>query len=152
MRSLLSSPWIFRAWVAWILFSQTAVAGTLADRVFALFFDPQPGPVDWTHFVAQKGYHVLLFSVLGVLLGRRDKAPALAWCIGLGVFAECLQMLSANRHPSPWDALLNVLRSACRLRVEPARARPGLTVEVTRRPSRAGAPDSRQRSAPPLRG
>lgn len=111
------------------MFSQTALAGVLADAFFGLFFEPEPGPVDWKHFVAQKGYHVLLFAVFGYLLSRarqqavrkpgtlRENQPntrsltasALAWCLGLGVFAECLQFFSANRNPSPWDALLNVV-------------------------------------------
>lgn len=116
-------------WVGWIVFSQTGLAGGLADWVFALFFEPKPGPVDWTHFVAQKGYHVLLFGVFGLLAGLRylggvppvctggSVAPgaktvlwrAVAWCVGLSVFAESLQLLSANRSPLPWDALLNIV-------------------------------------------
>ena len=144
MLARLSSPWLFWLWVGWILFSQTAVAGTLADSFFALFFEPDPGPVDWKHFLAQKAYHVLLFAVLGVLVGNRcptvanratrARQHAVAWCIGLGVFAECLQFLSANRHPSAWDALLNVGSALLAY---------GLT-------ARAAAPGSRPESSAPL--
>ncbi len=122
--------------MGWILFSQTALAGTLADSFFALLFAPDPGPVDWKHFIAQKGYHVLLFGFFGVLLGVRGAGVAsarraVAWCVGLGVFAECLQFLGANRHPSPWDALLNVVSALIAYR---------LTV-------RAAATDSRPKSS-----
>ena len=137
MRLPAPPSWFFWLWVGWILFSQTAAAGTLADALFALFFEPEPGPVDWKHFVAQKGYHVLLFAVFGFLVGRRDgveSARAIAWCIGLSLFAESLQFFSANRNPSVWDALLNVASALTAYR---------LTV-------RAGDSDSRQRSSAPL--
>ena len=111
LRLPLVSPWIFRLWIGLVLFSQTDLAGRLADAFAGLFLEPGPARDSWMRFVAQKGYHVVLFGGLGALLALRSKRPSKAevvgWCVGFGALAESLQMLASNRHSSPWDALLN---------------------------------------------
>lgn len=77
-----------------------------------LFLEPAPAVDSWMRFAVQKAYHVVLFGGMGALLALRSK-PArrlevIGWCIGFSILAESLQLLSANRHSSPWDALLNV--------------------------------------------
>ena len=103
---------MLRLWVGLILFSQTGLAGRLADAFIGLFLEPGPEASGWIHFLAQKGYHVLLFGGMGALLALRTKPASrvemLAWCVGFSCFAESLQVFAPNRHPSPWDALLNV--------------------------------------------
>lgn len=112
MRLPALSPWIFRLWVVLILFSQTALAGRLADAFMRLFLEPGPAVESWMRFVTQKAYHVLLFGGMGALLALRSKPAGrweiFAWCVGFSAFAESLQAFSPNRHPSPWDALLNI--------------------------------------------
>ncbi|MEZ5360762.1 MAG: hypothetical protein R2748_00065 [Bryobacterales bacterium] len=65
MRLPAISPWIFRLWVALVLFSQTALASRLADAFMGLFLAPGPAVDSWMRFVTQKTYHVLLFSSMG---------------------------------------------------------------------------------------
>ena len=112
MRAWFGIPWTFRLWAGLILFSQTGLAGRLADALIGLVLEPGPDGGGWLRFVAQKGYHVALFGGLGALLGLRRKAASrvevVAWCVGFSCFAESLQVFAPNRHPSPWDALLNV--------------------------------------------
>ena len=53
-----------------------------------------------------------MFGGMGALLALRSKPAGrweiFAWCVGFSAFAESLQAFSPNRHPSPWDALLNI--------------------------------------------
>jgi hypothetical protein len=129
---------LFRLWIGLILFSQTALAGRLADSFFSLFVEPGPPSAEWLHFLAQKSYHVLLFGGMGALLALRtklaSKAEVVAWCVGFGCFAESLQLLAPNRSPSPWDAMLNITASL------------GFYALAS---AQAGGRDSRRRSAAP---
>jgi hypothetical protein len=103
---------VFWLWVGLILFSQTALAGRLADALVALFTPSGPAAGGWPRVLAQKAYHVVLFGGMGALLALRTKrasqAERIGWCAGFSAFAESLQILAANRHASPWDALLNI--------------------------------------------
>ena len=111
---ILASPWTFRLWVVFIVFSQSGLAGRLADQLVLWLFGPSPDEGDeLLRQIMQKGYHVMLFSGLGALLGwsttRRSHLEILAWCVGFSAASEALQMLSAGRHPAWSDALLNVV-------------------------------------------
>ena len=136
MRAWLISPWTFRLWAALILFSQTGLAGQIADALVRLILEPGRDGGVWPHFLAQKAYHVVLFGGLGALLALRarkaSRVEAASWLIGFSVFAESLQVLSPNRGPSPWDALLNIAAAA---------------VAYFAFSARGGVPDSGQRSS-----
>lgn len=111
--AFLSSPWAFRLWIVFIVLSQSGYAGRLADDFVVWLFGPRPDPGEqFLRRLMQKGYHVMLFSVLGVLTalppGRRTKVETLLWCIGFSGFSESLQFLSPGRHPAWMDVLLNV--------------------------------------------
>lgn len=96
-----------------VLFSQSGLAGRTADAFVLWLFGPQPDSgEEFLRRILQKGYHVGLFSVLGLLTalppGRRGRVETLAWCIGFSSLSEALQFLSPGRHPAWTDALLNV--------------------------------------------
>ena len=112
--SLISNlPWV---WLAFVVASQTAEAGQLADSVFTWIFGA--GGDDSIahgrlHFILQKTYHVGLFAVFGYLLSlagaRRSRAACLWFAVTAGVAAESLQLLAAGRSPQVSDAVLNLV-------------------------------------------
>lgn len=104
--------WLFRGWIAFVVFSQTGWAGRLADGVALWLFGPQPeGPEELLRYFMQKGYHVGLFSVLGFLAratGNRSVGELFAWAVGFSAASESLQFLAPSRSPQWTDALINV--------------------------------------------
>ena len=113
---LLRSRWALRLWIVVIVFSQTGLAGALADALVLWLFGGRPeGGEEWLRLLMQKGYHVGLFGVAGLLIGLGEPArrgPAwhgLLWCVGLSVFGETLQLLAPARSPQFSDAALNVI-------------------------------------------
>lgn len=106
-------PWI---WLAFVIASQTAEAGQLADRVFTWIFGANGGDsIDHglLHFILQKAYHVGLFAVFGCLLSLVQSGRSRIACLWLaaiaGVVAESLQLLADGRSPQVSDAILNVV-------------------------------------------
>lgn len=104
------SPWI---WCALIVLSQTNFAGHRADELFTWLFGGGDGGSGLLHLSLQKGYHVFLFAVFGLLLAspaaRRSLRICLLWCLGIGIVGESLQLLSSSRSPQLSDALINVI-------------------------------------------
>lgn len=90
--------------------AQTDAAGRAADEHARELLGPAVPGLSW--LVLQKGVHVFLFVVFGVLLaipsGWRPLAVRGAWCVGAGALAESLQLLSAGRSAEVSDALLNI--------------------------------------------
>lgn|GEM_PF-2090350 len=107
------SVWLFRGWLAFVVFSQTGLAGRLADGVALWLFGPQPeGPEELLRYLMQKGYHVGLFSVLGFLArstGNRSMVEMVVWTVGFSAASESLQFLAPSRSPQWSDALINVI-------------------------------------------
>lgn len=99
-------------WLGVILVSQTEWAGDAANWLASLVLGSGPDSFGWGRLLAQKGYHVLIFSVFAALLtlprGHRDWRTCLALSVSIGVLAEALQTLAVGRHPAVSDALLNV--------------------------------------------
>jgi len=95
-----------------VVFSQTGLAGRLADGVALWLFGPQPEASEaLVRYLMQKGYHVGLFSVLGFLArltGARSTAEMLLWTVAFSAASEALQFLAPSRSPRWNDALLNV--------------------------------------------
>ncbi len=114
LAAILASPWTFRLWLVFIVLSQTGLAGRLADELVLWLFGERPqGSEELLRYLMQKGYHVLLFSVMGLLAatppGRRGRVTIAAWCIGFSIAGEALQFLAPARSPQLNDAALNVL-------------------------------------------
>lgn len=108
--------WLLRGlawlWLAVIALSQTDWAGEAANWLASLVLDSGPEGLGWTRYLAQKGYHVFIFSIFALLLtlprGYRDWRTRLTLSVTIGVLAEWLQTLSAGRNPAASDAVLNV--------------------------------------------
>jgi VanZ family protein len=111
------------AWVALILFSSTSVAAEYCNRAFDSIYDAIFGThhasdsaFSWLHFLAEKGLHLTLFLVLGILLWQVIMAPrgrrlAAVVLLGLmvGTASELLQAFFPDRDPAIRDVLLNVV-------------------------------------------
>lgn len=112
MIPILIPVWVFRAWLAFVVFSQTGLAGRLADGVALWLFGPQPeGPEEVLRYLMQKGYHVGLFFVLGFLArstAARSMLEMVLWTVVFSAASEALQFLAPSRSPQWSDALLNV--------------------------------------------
>lgn len=95
-----------------MVFSQTGLAGRLADGVSLWLFGPRPeASGELLRYLMQKGYHVGLFSVVGFLAratGGRSTAEMLLWTVAFSAASEALQFLAPSRSPQWNDALLNV--------------------------------------------
>ena len=99
-------------WLAFVVFSQTGLAGRMADAVALWLFGPRPeGPEELLRYLLQKGYHVGLFGVLGYLAaatGKRGVKQMLFWTVVFSAASEALQFLAPARSPQISDAILNV--------------------------------------------
>jgi len=105
--------WLVWLWVLFILFCSSALAGTLADTVFAFFLPSGGLQGGLLQLLAQKCFHIFLFVVLGLLaaLPHRLRTPLLCvgLCFAIGIGSEGFQALWPTRSPSALDAVLNVL-------------------------------------------
>jgi VanZ family protein len=109
------------AWIALILFSSTSIAADSCERAFAWLYGstlghrlPSDSAYDVSHFIAEKGLHLTLFFVLGLLLWRLATATpgrrvALIVLMGLvvGSASELLQAFFPGRDPAIRDVLIN---------------------------------------------
>lgn len=107
--------------IAMILFSSTSAAARICDAVFygvlGRFFFAASGhdTIRAIHFVLEKGTHLTLFFVFGLLLIRADfgsmtrRVPfVLAAGAVLGIAAEYLQTFFVGRDPAIRDALIDL--------------------------------------------
>jgi VanZ family protein len=111
--------WILIAlWLGIVLFSSTNWAGHAAGAVFQYLLSLLPDPGLYSsglaRFLAQKGFHVLLFSVLGILVGviprgsrLRRVAVCCFFCFMVGGISEGLQYFFPGRQPALTDIVLN---------------------------------------------
>jgi len=99
-------------WLVFIVVSQTDWAGQVANSFASLIFGSGPEGFGLPRYLAQKGYHVFIFAVFALFLtlprGFRDWRTCVALSVGIGLTAEWLQTLAVGRHPTPFDAALNV--------------------------------------------
>lgn len=116
-------PWIIAVvvWIAVIFFSSTSLAGEWSEQGFSyvsalLFSGLHPGApsYDWLHLFADKGFHVMLFLILALLLWQA--VPAMRGKITFILFAglvvgscsEFLQRFFPGRDPAIRDVLINL--------------------------------------------
>jgi VanZ family protein len=113
------------AWTGLILFSSTSIAAEYSERAFASLYGsivrkhlaPEEA-FDRLHFLAEKGLHLTLFFVLGILLWRvfvaarwrRVGAVVLSGLI-VGTASELLQGFFPGRDPAIRDVLINMAGS-----------------------------------------
>jgi VanZ family protein len=101
------------AWLGLIFFSSTGVAGRWANELYALFSANSELGAGVPMLLLQKGYHVVLFAVLGWLLvtagwPRLNTLPrAVIWSFAVGALSEALQLAFEGRGPSLADVALN---------------------------------------------
>jgi len=110
------------AWTGLILFSSTSLAAEYCERAFASLYGsmvrthfPSDEAFDLLHFLAEKGLHLTLFFVLGILLWRVFSASRLrrlgeVVLAGLivGMASELLQTFFPGRDPAIRDVLINM--------------------------------------------
>ena len=119
--------WVWLAatgvWITLILFSSTSLASKYCERAFAWIYGSTVGKhfasneaLDLLHFIAEKGLHLTLFFVLGILLWQVFTAPrwrrlAEVVIVGLivGTASELLQRFFPDRDPAIRDVLINVV-------------------------------------------
>lgn len=118
-----ANPWwiAVAAWLGVIAFSSTSMAGQGSEQAFfslssVLFRYLHPSYTEYLtiHFLADKGVHVTLFAVLGILLWqaipswRWNAAIILAAGAVVGSFSEFLQSFFPGRDPAIRDVLINI--------------------------------------------
>ena len=110
------------AWTLLIMFSSTSLAAEYSERGFAWLYGSILGKLsrshatfDRLHFVSEKGLHLTLFLVLGVLLSKlftatrwRRLAEVVLLGLIVGSASEVLQRLFPGRDPAIRDVLINV--------------------------------------------
>lgn len=109
------------AWIAVIFFSSTSLAAEWCEHLFSylaplLFASVRPGGTsyNWLHLLADKGLHVTLFLILGLLLWKavpavRGKVIAiLTTGLVVGSCSEFLQRFFPGRDPAIRDVLINL--------------------------------------------
>ena len=128
--------WASIAWVGVIFFSSTSLALHLCESAFeqvtTILFGGQvarqPSYGAW-HLIADKGLHVTLFLILGLLLWRAipDVRWKAGWVLALGLVvgscSEFLQSFFPDRDPALRDVLINVCGTALGVGVSLAVAR-----------------------------
>jgi VanZ family protein len=123
--SINSWAWAAVGWIALVFFSSTSVAGRWCDRAFIFLYSSCMGHPATTassfalaHFVAQKGLHVGLFSILAVLLWHAlgsvpsKSVNVLALGLVIGSASEFLQGFFPGRDPAIRDVMLNLAGTA----------------------------------------
>jgi VanZ family protein len=110
------------AWVAGIFFSSSSLAGKWSEDVFraisAVLFgqalrsgNPFYGSI---HLLADKGFHVTMFTVLAILLwmslrsASKKIAPIILIGAAVGSVSEYLQSFFPGRDPALKDVLINL--------------------------------------------
>ncbi len=107
------------AWIGVIFFSSTSLAAEWCEKVFrflsGILFGHIQGPSDGLlHLLADKGLHVTMFLVLGILLWQVFSKPR--WRIprillagaAVGSCSEFLQRFFPGRDPAISDVLINI--------------------------------------------
>lgn len=110
------------AWVVVILFSSTSLAGRLSDHAFISFASVFPDPLQHNHsvlsdlyVVAEKSFHLLLFSTLGFLLWNvipnacRKFTLILFAGLVIGSLSETVQLFFPDRDPTFRDVLIDLV-------------------------------------------
>src|ERR1700733_4634197 len=111
------------AWIALIFFSSTSLAGRWSEGAFRFIANLLFGQAlrsgaslyGVIHLVADKGVHVTLFTVLGILLWmclpNASKQFILILLIGtaVGSLSEYLQFFFPGRDPAIRDVIINVV-------------------------------------------
>ena len=110
-------------WIGVIAFSSTSLAGKWSEQVFravsALLFgqalesgSPLYGSV---HLLADKGFHVTLFTILAILLwmslpvsSGKKMGPIMLIGGAVGSFSEYLQSFFPGRDPALRDVIINL--------------------------------------------
>ena len=113
------------AWVVVILFSSTSLAGRLSDHAFISVATVFPDPLQHNHsavsdlyVIAEKSFHLLLFSTLGFLLWKvisdLSRKFTLILFVGLviGSLSEAVQLFFPDRDPTLRDVLIDVVGTA----------------------------------------
>ena len=115
--------WVLIAWIGVIFSSSTSLAGKTSEQLFSYLSEllfpelhTETSSYATLHFVADKGVHVFLFCVLGILLWKelskmgvgRKIATALLLGAIVGSCSEILQRFFPGRDPAITDVLINV--------------------------------------------
>jgi VanZ family protein len=113
------------AWTGVIFFSSTATAGRWSQEVFQilaafLFGQLQTGGagLNLLYLLADKGFHVAMFTILAILLGRLipdapSKTPLILLTgAAVGSLSEVLQSFFPSRDPALRDVLINIAGTA----------------------------------------
>jgi len=109
------------AWIGVILFSSTSLAAKLCESAFARIYGATIGrhsgsqnTFELTHFLAEKGLHLTLFCVLGILLWQVFALPrwprivaVLVAGLIIGSSSELMQTFFPGRDPAIRDVLVN---------------------------------------------
>jgi len=111
-------------WVIVILFSSTSLAGRLSDHAFTsvatVFTDVQHNhsAVSDLYVIAEKSFHLLLFSTLGFLLWKvipkLSRKVTLILFVGLviGLLSEAVQLFFPDRDPTFRDVFIDLVGTA----------------------------------------
>ena len=98
-------------WIGIVLFSSTSLAGEWANAAYREIISRTALP----YFLAEKGFHVLLFGILGLVLSRMFRgsllgSPSFVLLIALavGVSSEALQAFFPGRDPALRDVIINL--------------------------------------------
>jgi VanZ family protein len=136
VNSINSWAWAAVGWIALVFFSSTTVAGQWCEHAFRFLYilclghRAQAAPAfTLASFVAEKGFHVGLFSILAVLLWNAlGSVPSkgvnvLALGLVIGSASEFLQGFFPGRDPAIRDVMLNLAGTALGLVMTLALAR-----------------------------
>jgi VanZ family protein len=110
------------AWTTLILFSSTSLAAEYCERAFGWVYGStlrkyfsSAAAYNLLHLLADKGLHVTLFSVLGILLWRvfvaarwRRITEVVLLGLIIGTLSEILQGFFPGRDPALRDVMINV--------------------------------------------
>jgi VanZ family protein len=137
--------WAVFGWIGVIFYSSTSLAGEQSERAFSYLsgvllpqFRTSTPSYGVIHFLADKGLHIFLFCVLGMLLWKvvPDKGKKIPLIILLGAIvgscSEFLQSFFPGRDPAVSDVLINTAGTgigvAVRIFIAKVRARAAPTL------------------------
>jgi VanZ family protein len=111
------STWILLCclWVCFVFFSSTSLALQWSELAFHAIVGTSDGHfAHILHPVADKGFHVFMFTILALLLSRIFASPTLGTigtilliaCV-VGTCSEVLQALFPDRDPAIRDVMIN---------------------------------------------
>jgi VanZ family protein len=100
-------------WILFVLLSSTSEVGQFVQDLYDCNLQDLGRIFGIRTKIAQKGFHVIVFAVLGWLVSRSNLRPVspwvrgVVWCFTIGAVSELIQIAMDSRQPSIRDFLLN---------------------------------------------